>query len=95
VTWATRQEAFDAIDDRAADHPLEALRDYAEYLSAYRLDACATAESLAALIHAWDLLTPERREACTEASPLHRTKYVPNRLAFERLTARLRKEGRA
>ena len=64
--FATHYEAMERLDDWAADNPLEPLREYAEYLSAYRLDACAVAEPAAALIHADHLLTPERRAWCTE-----------------------------
>jgi hypothetical protein len=64
----TREEALELLDDMAADDPLTALREYPECLSPYRLDACATAEPEAALIHVYDRLTPERQAYCTEAA---------------------------
>jgi hypothetical protein len=84
MSWATWQEALDALDDWAADHPLEALRQYAEYLPEYRLDACAAAEPLAALIHAYDRLGPERRRQCEQQCGRH-VRYVPDRLRLEAL----------
>ena len=83
MTFATWQEALERLDDWAADHPLEALRDYGEWLSPYRLDVCATAEPAAALVHAYDRLTPERRAACERAGAALRH-FVPDRLEPER-----------
>ena len=95
MTWATYQEAMEWVDDFAADYPLEALRHYAEYLSDFRLDCCATAEPAAALIYVHDRLTPARRAAC-EADP--RTgdlkRFYPDRLAKERREMIRRLEGR-
>jgi hypothetical protein len=96
MTWATVQEALDWLDDRAAEHPREALRQYPEYLSAYRLDACATAEPAAALVHAYDLLTPERRAACAAAArDVGLKRFIPDRLELERREALRRLEGRS
>jgi hypothetical protein len=86
--WVTEQEALDAFDDYAAEYPLEALREFAIYLDDYRLDACATAEPAAALIHAFDLLTPHRRAACGEAACLaNLQRFMPDRLVLERRRA--------
>jgi hypothetical protein len=85
VTYATYQEALEALDDWASDNPLEALREYADYLSPYRLDACATAEPAAALIHAADRLTPERQAWCEAAAG--ELTYFPDRLEPERRKA--------
>lgn len=86
MTWATYQEALEWLDNFAADHPLEALRSYAEYLSDYRLGACVIAEPAAALIHAHDRLTPEQRAWC--AATAHAVeqldRFYPDRLAQER-----------
>ena len=85
MTFVTYEEAMERLDDWAADHPLEALREFAEYLSDYRLDCCATVEPAAALLYADHLLTPERREACEQAggiASLHR--FVPDRYEPER-----------
>jgi hypothetical protein len=96
MTWATVQEALDWLDDSAAEHPLEALsehplealREYANYLSEYRFDACATAEPAAALIHAYHLLTPERRVVCAAAArSVDLKRFIPDRLAQERREA--------
>jgi hypothetical protein len=94
MTWATYQEAREWLDDWCADHPLEALREYSEYLSPYRLDACATVEPAAALVHAADRLTPERRAWCESAAADLR-RFVPDRLEVERRAALRLREGRA
>jgi hypothetical protein len=94
LAFATCQHALEALDDWSADHPLEALREYAECLSPSRLDACATAEPAAALIHADRLLTPERRAWCAKAaqqSALQR--FVPDRLVLERRIVIARARG--
>jgi hypothetical protein len=85
----TLEEALWILDDWAADNPLEALRaGYAEHLSEYRLDACATAEPAAALVHAYNLLTPERQAWCAEAARhAGLQRFVPDRLAPERRKA--------
>jgi hypothetical protein len=88
MTIVTRQQALEALDDWAAEDPLDALRSYPEYLTPYRLDACAIAEPAAAMVHAWHLLTPERQAYCIEAArevDLHR--FIPDRLAPERRKA--------
>ena len=87
--FATRQQALEWLDDYAAEHPLAALReDYAEYCSAHRIDAMALAEPAAALVYAFEHLTPERREWCArEAQVRNMATYVPDRLAKERLIA--------
>jgi hypothetical protein len=96
MTFATYEEAMEVVDDWATDNPLEALREYAEWLTPYRLDACATAEPAAALLYAHDLLTPERRAACEAAAPLSSVaRYVPDRLSAERRRAKALLEGRA
>jgi hypothetical protein len=96
MTWATVQEALDWLGDFAAERPLEALREYAGYLSEYRLDACATAEPAAALIHAYHLLTPERRVLCAAAArSVNLKRFIPDRLAQERREALRRREGRS
>jgi hypothetical protein len=96
MTWATVQEALDWLDDFAAELPLEALREYADYLSEYRFDACATAEPAAALIHAYHLLTPERRVVCAAAArSVDLKRFIPDRLAQERREALRRLEGRS
>jgi hypothetical protein len=94
MTWASYQEALECLDDFAAERPLEALRrGYAKYLSHYRLDACATAEPAAALVHAYDRLSPERRAWClTQTGDL---RFVPDHLEPERREAIRRREGRA
>jgi hypothetical protein len=86
MSWASIQEALDWLDDFAAEHPLEALRaGYAKHLSPYRLDACAIAEPATALIHAYHLLTPERRAACAEAArAADLRRFIPDRLEPER-----------
>jgi hypothetical protein len=94
VTWATVQEALDWLDDFAAERPLEALREYGDYLSPYRLDACATSEPGAALIHAAHRLTPERRAWC-ETAARDLTRYIPDRLEPKRRKAIARRKGRA
>jgi hypothetical protein len=93
MTFATLQEAIERLDDWAAEHPLDALRQYAEYLSEYRLDACATAEPAAALVHAYDRLTPERRRSCEAITG--KIRYFPDRLEPERREALRQAEGRA
>jgi hypothetical protein len=82
----TRQEAFELIDEWAAEDPLDALREgLAECLSQYRLDAVAMAEPAAALVYCHDLLTPERRAWCMTAARADDLKrYFPDRLAPER-----------
>ena len=96
MSWATVQEALDWLDDFAAENPLTALREYAEYLSDYRLDACATAEPAAALIHAYDLLSPEQRAKCAAAArTADLDRFVPDRLAPERREMLRRLEGRS
>jgi hypothetical protein len=88
MTIVTRQQALEALDNWAAEDPLDALRSYPEYLTPYRLDACAIAEPAAAMVHAWHLLTPERQAYCIEAArevDLHR--FIPDRLAPERRKA--------
>jgi hypothetical protein len=96
MSWATVQEAPDWLDDFAAEHPLEALREYTDYPSPYRLDVCATAEPAAALIHAYHLLTPERRVLCAAAArSVELKRFIPDRLAQERREALRRLGGRA
>ena len=96
MTFATHYEALEALDDFAADQPLEALREYADLLSAFRLDACALAEPEAALIHAGELLTPERRAWCEAAAGRNGLRrYVPDRLEPERRAAIAIAEGLA
>jgi hypothetical protein len=88
MTIVTRQQALEALDNWGADDPLDALRNYPEYLSDYRLDMCAIAEPAAALVHAWDMLTPSRQAYCIEAArAADLTRYVPDRLALERRKA--------
>ncbi len=90
MTWVTYQEWAEAVDDLAADDPLGMLREgLAEYVTAHRLDAMAFAEPEAAHAYAADLLTPEQIARC---EALARTRpggfrYVPDRLAKERLIA--------
>jgi hypothetical protein len=74
------------IDDLAAENPLWALRRVPQWLSSFRLDACAMAEPAAALMHAEHLLTPERRAWCLSQAPELR-RYVPDRLEPERRKA--------
>jgi hypothetical protein len=94
MTWATVQEALNWLDDFAAEHPLEALREYADYLSEHRLDAGATAEPAAALIHAYHWLTPGRRASCAEAArDADLKRFIPDRLEPERREALRRLEG--
>jgi hypothetical protein len=95
MPFVTYEHAMETLDDWAADHPLEALREYAEYLPDYRLDACATAEPAAALVHAFGLLTDERRAWCLEqARGTDLNRFVPDRLEHERrLVLRRRLEG--
>jgi hypothetical protein len=97
MTWATLDELDEWIDDWAAEHPLQALREgFAGYLSAYRLDACATAEPIAALVHAYDLLTPERRAWClARARDDDLARFIPDRIAPERRAAIRRREGQS
>jgi hypothetical protein len=81
MTFITRQELDQAIDNWAADDPLGALREgIAEYMTPYRLDACAAAEPLTALVYAGDLLTPERAASCLAAAEADGTlkRYVPD-----------------
>jgi hypothetical protein len=76
------------IDDYAADYPLEALRQFAEWLKPWRLDACATCEPAAALLYAEHLLTPDRRSYCIEAAKAAGlNRFVPDRLERERREA--------
>jgi hypothetical protein len=92
-TFATIAEALETLDDLAADDPLEVFRrGWARYLSAYRLDVCATAEPAAALIHAADLLTPERGAWC-EARSADITRFIPDYLEPERRAAIARRGG--
>ena len=58
------KEADEILDNWAADNPLPALREIANWLTPYRLNACALAEPAAALVHAFDLLTEEQRPGC-------------------------------
>jgi hypothetical protein len=96
MTWATAEEALEWLDDWAAENPLDALREYAEYVSPYRLDACATAEPAAALIHAYHLVTPERRVLCAAgARSVDLKRFMPDRLAQERREALRRLGGRS
>jgi hypothetical protein len=90
MTFATYQEWEEALDNYAAEYPLDALREgFAEDLSEFRLDACAIVEPLAALIYAAELLTPERRAICTATVEQDGSiaRYVPDRHAPERLIA--------
>jgi hypothetical protein len=88
MTFATLDAALEALDNFAADDPLTALREYADCLSEYRLDMCAIAEPAAAMVHAWDLLTPERQVACLEAAQAaDLQRFIPDRLAPERRKA--------
>jgi hypothetical protein len=85
MSIVTREQALEILDNYAADDPLEALRNYAECLSEYRIDMCAIAEPAAAIAHAWDLLTPERQAYCIEAArTVDLNRYIPDRLAPER-----------
>jgi hypothetical protein len=94
MIFAIPDEAIEWLDNWAADHPLEALRQHAEYLSPYRLDACATAEPAAALIHAYHRLTPGRRAGCAGAARHADLKrFIPDRLEQERREALRRLEG--
>jgi hypothetical protein len=82
MSWATIEEALEWLDNWVAENPLDSLREYAEHLSPYRLDACATAEPAAALIHAYHLLTPERRVLCAAAaSSVDLKRLIADRLA--------------
>jgi hypothetical protein len=86
--FATYYKAMERLDDWAADNSLEALREIPDLLTEYRLDACALAEPAAALIHAYDLLTPERRAYCEAAArQVGLKRYIPDRLAPERRMA--------
>jgi hypothetical protein len=88
MTFATREEALELLDNFAADDPLTALREYADCLSEYRLDMCAIAEPAAALVHCYNLLTPARQAYCIEAArAADLTRYVPDRLGPERRKA--------
>jgi hypothetical protein len=92
--FATAADVREAIDDAAADDPLMALREMAELLSPYRLDCCAVAEPAAALIHAYDLLTSERRAWCAEAAKRDDLqRFVPDRLEPERRIVIARARG--
>jgi hypothetical protein len=92
VTFATYDEWAEAVDDLAAEDALWALRRMARHLSPYRLDACAVAEPAAALAHASDLLTPERRSWCETVTS---KRFIPDEIAPERREVILRAEGRA
>jgi hypothetical protein len=85
------------MDDFAADYPLEALLGgWAQWLYPWRLDACAIYEPAAALIHAYHLLTPERRVLCAAAArSVDLKRFIPDRLAQERREALRRLEGRS
>ena len=84
----TPAEARELLDDIAVDDLLTAIREFPHFLTAYRLGACATAEPAVALLHAYDLLMPERRAACVEAARLAGLeRFVPDRLALERSKA--------
>jgi hypothetical protein len=90
MTFITIQQLDEAIDKWAAEQPLGALREgMAEYMTAYRLNACAVVEPLAALIYAGDLLTPERQAACFAAAEADGSlrNYVPDARAKERLAS--------
>jgi hypothetical protein len=88
MTIVTRQQALEMLDNWAAEDPLDALRNYAECLSEYRIDMCAIAEPAAAIVHAWDLLTPERQRYCIEAArEIDLKRFIPDRLAPERRKA--------
>jgi hypothetical protein len=90
MTFATRQQFDEAVDDWASDEPLGALREgLAALMTDYRLDACAVAEPLAALIYAGDLISPERARACMAAAEADGTlrSYVPDSRAKERLAS--------
>lgn len=52
ASYATAVQVREMIDDAAADDPLWALRTVAEFLSPYRLDACAASEPAPALCYA-------------------------------------------
>jgi hypothetical protein len=94
MTFATLEEALECLDDWAADNPLEALREFAECLSDYRLDACALAEPAAALIYAYDRLMPERQRWCIEAArQADLQRFIPDRLIRERRIAIARARG--
>jgi hypothetical protein len=76
------------LDDYAANHPLEALREFAEWLKPWRLDACAICEPAAALLYAEHLLTPNRLSYCLEAAKTAGLdRFVPDRLERERREA--------
>ena len=92
--FLSRNEYLEEVDDAAADGPLWALRTIPDHLSAYRLDACALAEPLAALTSAYDLLTDERRAACEAACPAKSVRYIPDHYAPERMQVLRRAEGR-
>jgi hypothetical protein len=94
TTFVTETQFDEIIDDLATDDPLWALRHVADYLSGFRLDACATAEPEAALLYAEDLLTPERRATCEAAAPITRiARYFPDRIGQERLATLQRLRG--
>jgi hypothetical protein len=82
----TELEIDEVLDDVAADDPLHALREFPPWLSGHRLDACALAEPAAALLYAFDLLTPERRTWCAAARG-DLKHFVPDRLELERRRA--------
>jgi hypothetical protein len=87
-------EDLEYLEDHATENPLYALREYPHLLSEYRLDACAVAEPAAALLYAYDLLTPERRAWCTEAArEVALSHFVPDRLQPERRLALARARG--
>lgn len=90
MSCITYQQALEQIDDYAADEPLDALRSgYAEYLTEHRLEACALAEPLAAMLYAGDRLTAERYAWCLAEVERDGSlkRYVPDQRAQERLMA--------
>ena len=89
MSFATVEEALELLDDWAAEDPLDALREgIAEYVIPHRLDAMALAEPEAALVYAYDLLTPERQAWCLAEAAAHNfNRFVPDRLRPERQRA--------
>jgi hypothetical protein len=63
----TQQQALEILDDWATENPLDALLNYGDCLSAFRLNACALAEPAAALAYAYDLLGLEQIARCQAA----------------------------
>jgi ParB-like chromosome segregation protein Spo0J len=71
-------------------------RGWAHWLYPWRVDACAVYEPAAALVYAYDRLTPERHARCmADIGHRDQRRFVPDRLRQERLAIQRRLEGRA